>query len=200
MNQAPTRIIHAGAGDAARIGSILGDAFTNDPVINWAIPAPSLYPRFFAIMAERLFLAHRQVYLDDRDRGAAMWLPPNVNFDIPATPGQVMLLIRLLLSRGPAVIKRLLQLQKTMTAHHPHEPHYYLQSIGARQDCQGQGVGSALLKQVTPLCDADQLPAYLESSNAANVALYERHGFEVVNEERIGDDGPPMWFMLRPPR
>jgi ribosomal protein S18 acetylase RimI-like enzyme len=116
------------------------------------------------------------------------------------TLGQVLLILRLVLTRGLKVIPRLQAVQETMEKYHPREPHYYLQSIGARQDCQGQGVGSALLKQVTPLCDADQLPAYLESSNAANVALYERHGFEVVNEERIGDDGPPMWFMLRPPR
>ena len=80
------------------------------------------------------------------------------------------------------------------------EPHYYLQSVGARQTAQGQGVGSALLKQVTPLCDRDGVPAYLESSSERNVPLYERHGFEVFHAEPVGDGGPTMWFMLRSPR
>jgi GNAT superfamily N-acetyltransferase len=200
MHDGPTRIIRAQAGDAERLGRILGDAFAHDPVMNWAIPRAELYPEFFRLMAETLFLPHRQVYLDDRDRGAAMWLPPGVQFDIPFSARQCLLLARLIVTRGLGVIKNLLQMQAIMAAQHPHEPHYYLQSIGARQDFQGRGIGSALLKEVTPLCDREQMPAYLESSSAKNVPLYKRHGFEVVHEQVLGKNGPTMWFMLRQPR
>jgi GNAT superfamily N-acetyltransferase len=198
--QAPTQIVVAGAGDAERIGSILGDAFANDPVMNWAIPNALLYNPFFRMMAHQQFLQHQQVYLDDRDRGAAMWLPPNVHFDIPVSFSQVLLMLRLIASRGLRVIKPIQQLQATMARHHPHEPHYYLQSIGARQAHQGLGIGSSLLKQVTPLCDRDRMPAYLESSSEKNLPLYERHGFEVFHAEPVGDGGPTMWFMRRQPQ
>ena len=47
--------------------------------------------------------------------------------------------------------------------------------------------------------DRDGLPAYLESSNPANISLYERHGFEVMGRIRVADS-PVMTPMLRRPR
>jgi hypothetical protein len=41
-------------------------------------------------------------------------------------------------------------------------------------------------------------PAYLEATSPRNRALYERHGFEVVDELRTGDC-PPLWGMWRKP-
>ncbi|MEM8768046.1 MAG: GNAT family N-acetyltransferase, partial [Pseudomonadota bacterium] len=38
----------------------------------------------------------------------------------------------------------------------------------------------------------------LESSNIRNNPLYERFGFEVVEERQLGDDGPSIWLMRRP--
>eukprot|EP01041_Mallomonas_annulata_P030478 gene30478-52615_t len=59
---------------------------------------------------------------------------------------------------------------------HPEEPHWYLSMIGVDPSHHGQGLGSALLKAGLQRCDADGLPAYLESSNPKNVPLYERFG------------------------
>jgi ribosomal protein S18 acetylase RimI-like enzyme len=48
-------------------------------------------------------------------------------------------------------------------------------------------------------CDRDRMLAYLESSNPRNIALYERHGFEVMGRIQIGA-GPLVTPMLRRPR
>jgi len=52
---------------------------------------------------------------------------------------------------------------------------------------------------VTDRCDAEGVPAYLESSDPANVPLYERHGFSVAGEVTIVD-GPTIPLMWRDPQ
>jgi ribosomal protein S18 acetylase RimI-like enzyme len=42
-----------------------------------------------------------------------------------------------------------------------------------------------LLAHLLARIDADGMPAYLESSNQRNLALYGRHGFEVTAEVAI---------------
>jgi len=83
---------------------------------------------------------------------------------------------------------------------HPHEPHWYLATLGTAVDRQGTGVGSALMRPVLEHCDADGLPCYLESSKERNVPFYRRHGFEVVREVQLPADGPPIWTMWREPQ
>jgi hypothetical protein len=46
--------------------------------------------------------------------------------------------------------------------------------------------------------DANGMPAYPESSNERNIALYGRHGFEVTEEVTI-PNGPRVWPMWRDP-
>ena len=49
-------------------------------------------------------------------------------------------------------------------------------------------------------CDAEHMPAYLESSNVKNLPFYRKHGFEVVDELRLAMNGPTLWLMWRPAR
>ena len=79
-------------------------------------------------------------------------------------------------------------------------PHAYLWFLGVRPEAQGLGVGSRMLKAGLAKVDAAGLPAYLESSNEANVPLYRRYGFEVMREFRARADAPPAWAMWREPQ
>ncbi len=83
---------------------------------------------------------------------------------------------------------------------HPREPHYYLFAIGALPSCQGQGIGSSLMRHMLRRCDNEQMPAYLENSRRANLEFYRGHGFEVRRQLQLGRDGPPLWLMWREPR
>jgi ribosomal protein S18 acetylase RimI-like enzyme len=199
VDPATGTIATAEKNQGALLGDILGDAFTNDLCFNWVIPDRRLYPRFFRLLADRLYLPQQHCYLDKEGRGAAMWLPPGTSSALPLSAAQLLLVARLVLHSGVGILKNLQQAQEVMDRHHPREPHYYLHAIGARLASQGQGVGSALLKVGTRICDREQMPAYLESSSERNTALYQRHGFEVVAEEPIGKGGPPLYFMWRAP-
>jgi ribosomal protein S18 acetylase RimI-like enzyme len=65
-----------------------------------------------------------------------------------------------------------------MVAYHPRNPHWYLPTIGIEPYLHRKGLGSALLTQALSRRDQEHVPAYLESSNSANTALYQRFGFE----------------------
>jgi GNAT superfamily N-acetyltransferase len=82
---------------------------------------------------------------------------------------------------------------------HPTEPHYYLAVVGVEPAWQGQGLGSALMQPALQRCDAEGVGAYLEASTRMSRALYERHGFSVIDEVRL-PEGPPLWPMWREPR
>lgn len=87
-----------------------------------------------------------------------------------------------------------------MRKRHPAEPHWYLAAIGTDPSARGAGHGRALLDSRLDKCDAEQWPAYLESSKAVNVPYYERFGFVVREEITIPDGGPTLWAMWRDPR
>src|SRR5271166_2088182 len=73
---------------------------------------------------------------------------------------------------------------------HPREPHYYFANIGVVPEMQGRGIGSALMRPTLERCDARGLAAYLEASSERNAALYERLGFRLIRELRIGGSPP----------
>ncbi len=186
--------------ETALIADILADAFADDPVMNWVIPANQLYPDFFRLIIERIFLPRGLVHLEKGERGAALWLPPGEKFDIPPGFGIAGLMLRLLLRKGPVPLLRMPQQARIFDRHHPREPHYHLLFVGCRQAEQGRGLGSALLKRGTRLCDEQRMPAYLESSSERSMSLYRRHGFEVIAEEQLPGGGPKAWFMWREAR
>ena len=55
-----------------------------------------------------------------------------------------------------------------------------------------------MLKHALSIIDEKGLPAFLESSNPANISLYERHGFEVVGRIQVGSS-PAVQPMPRAP-
>lgn len=194
------QILDATAHHREALIDLFSDSFANDPILNWVIPMPSLYPGFFRLIIEGVFEPKGIMHLEQQERGASLWLPPHEQFDMPLRLGLISMILKLVGRKGLAPLLRIQKQGEFFARHHPSEPHYYLQFIGARQRSQGQGVGSALLKHGTRLCDEQHMPAYLESSNSLNVPLYQRHGFEVQTEAKIPGGGPSVWFMWREPR
>jgi len=103
------------------------------------------------------------------------------------------LLPALLVLRGKAL--RIRKWGSIWAKHHPDKPHCHLEAIGVLPERQGQGVGSLLLSHFCAYVDQLKQAAYLETDQPKNVRLYERFGFNVVEEASVLS--LPNWFMWR---
>jgi ribosomal protein S18 acetylase RimI-like enzyme len=184
-------------GEMEQVAQVLSDAFAEDPVFTWFCGQPRIYREFFRFEAEALYERHSHVYVNEARTGAAMWLPPGVAARVPLHWRILPVASKLVATAGLTGARRARILDKTMSASHPSERHFYLRSIGVRRESQGRGTGSALIQAGLDLCDRHHVPAYLESSNERNNALYQRHGFEIVSEASLPERGPTIWFMRR---
>ncbi|UFS98083.1 GNAT family N-acetyltransferase [Nocardia huaxiensis] len=191
--------------DIPELGRVLGIAFQDDPIPMWLIPDEAARARrnaiMFATLTRHQFLdgGGVEVALDDTGAmvGAAVWAPPGLWQTSKLT------LLRCLPGLGRAFRTRLPQAAKMsdrMAEHHPREPHWYLAFIGTLPSARGKGFGQALLHSRLERCDAEGVPAYLESSKPDNVPYYERFGFEKNGELDATNGGPLLWPMWRTPR
>ena len=72
--------------------------------------------------------------------------------------------------------------------------------LGVVPAAQGTGTGGPLLQPVLDRCDAEGLPAYLESSNPRNWSFYARHGFVGGTPLDLPAGCPVVLPMRRAPR
>ena len=96
-------------------------------------------------------------------------------------------------------LPRVLECLARMESVHPTEPHWYLMTLGTDPAHWGKGHARSLLIPRLARCDADSLPAYLESGSADNIPFYQRLGFDLLGEIRV-PNGPSFWPMWRPAR
>jgi ribosomal protein S18 acetylase RimI-like enzyme len=192
-------VFEAGRASAAALARSLLLAFHDDPVQRYLFPGERAYERRgranFELIVRRT-LEVGSVYAAPGAAGASLWIPPSGDL-IDGWRGALFAARSLLLLRSE--LRRGLRLFERLARHHPREPHWYLPVLGTAPEHQGRGYGSALLAPVLARCDAEGLPAYLESSKQRNLAFYGRHGFEVTATIRV-EDGPELWPMLRKPR
>lgn len=93
--------------------------------------------------------------------------------------------------------RHLLAWQRAWARLDPVEAHVHLGPVAVADEHRRTGIGSRLLSAVGVHLDREQQVGYLETDAEANVAFYERFGFEVV--ERADVIGVANWFMVRRP-
>jgi len=197
MTTLPARLAHVDDSDA--MTETIATAFYNDPLWSWA----------FADEARRAeqFRVWWRVFVDACFRNEWTWVTPNCeSVAIWAPPGTrelsesdeerlVELVVELIGGdHADAVLQVLMQFENA----HPRDvPHYYLSIVGTHDDHRGHGIGEALLAENLKHVDARHMPAYLESSNPANLKRYMRLGFEPIGEIAIPDGRPAVVTMWR---
>jgi ribosomal protein S18 acetylase RimI-like enzyme len=186
----------ATSSDEASVIDAIVLAFSTDPFARWIWPDPHEYLTHFAAFTrgygEKAF-THESAYYVDGYLGAALWLPP----DVHPNEDPVMVLLQDTVDADKQ--EDLFGLLERMDSCVPEDPYRYLPFIGVDSMHQGKGLGSALLERGLLRCDHDKTPAFLESTNPANISLYERHGFEILDAFQIGSS-PLVSVMKREPR
>jgi GNAT superfamily N-acetyltransferase len=194
--ESSSHVAVARAADIEPLINVMVLAFSADPVARWMYRDAQRYlgffGRFIRAFAGKAFLTGTAWCIEGM-LGGALWLPPGVNPDEDA-------IVAILDESVPRdVMTDVNAMFAEMAAYHPRIPHWYLPTIGIEPHLHRKGLGSALLKDGLNRCDREHMPAYLESSNLANVPLYQRLGFEVLGVIRAGGS-PPMVPMLRAAR
>jgi ribosomal protein S18 acetylase RimI-like enzyme len=179
-------IAPAAPADVPAAAAVLAGAFERDTVMTTLTsgsdqPRARLTELFGALMrsgslhAGRVDLARRDE--DGQILGAAIWEAPGRRTSLLRQVAELPAFARAL---GWAGLRAAIRLQSRLAVHRPAEPHWYLAQIGVSAEARGAGVGSALLNSRLRTIDTTGQPAYLESSNERNRALYRRAGFSTI--------------------
>ena len=130
--------------------------------------------------------------------GVAVWAAPGAY--PPSRLEQIRQLpsIVRLLRLGISTARRVQELDTRAHAYFPQEPVWYLPALGVAPSMQGRGIGTGLIRY--SLAQIGDHACYLETGTEANVRLYQRFGFAVVNPaaQLTPEGGPTHWTMLRP--
>mgnify|MGYP001609394289 CR=1 FL=1 len=168
MKDMPIR--RGGWDDEECMGALLSVSFTDDPFVRWLMPKSLDFLRDSKKHPRRAYPAafdSGTVFVIGDFAGAAVWLPPGVKADrseeIAQAEPSVATESHVFPPEFPALISR-------SAAYCPSEPHWYLGLIAVDPAYRGRGVGTKLLEYSMAIVDRDGLPAYLESTNAANLS------------------------------
>jgi ribosomal protein S18 acetylase RimI-like enzyme len=201
MRRDAEKPVKAGLADLDSVSRDLAAAFVDDPLFSWLSRTdsgrdPARFG-FFRHLMKGLILPVGEILRPASGGAAAVWMgsetlgPNTLIEELQALP----MLLRL---TGFRRFSRMVSLREVMDKAHPTDrPHAYLWFLGVTPEAQGHGIGSRLLKAKLDQLDADETPAFLETATERNVALYRRHGFDVIKQYRAAADAPPMWAMWR---
>lgn len=198
----PTDVRRATTADIPAMAATLALAFAHDPFYSFLTgDAPERNQRMREGWSGILRFGSARLaetYTTDDRGGVALWLPPGhrgppILDSLRMTPS----IGRLAGWRRVRMITTVIAALEQRHRHHLSEPHFYLSALGVSPDRQGEGIGTALMEPVLDRCDRDRIPAYLETATARNVLLYEKLGFEVVEELTLPNTDVHGWLMIR---
>jgi len=187
--------------DIPQLAEVLAQAFDTDPAMKWATREdknrlPALKDLYTYCIEDALKYGEETTTEDLR--ACAVWTPPEAMEENPTPLHIIRMLPRYIRWTSIGKLGRLLKFYELCEEKRPKTPHFYLDFIGVHPNQQGQGYASALLRHTLTRLDAQDTPAYLESSNPQNNPLYQRNGFNITDEIHL-PDGPTLWCMWRTP-
>jgi len=191
----------ATAADIPAMTETICAAFHDDPTWSWAFQDEARRQEHYRswwglLIEEAMRFEQPAVAVTDELEAAAVWIPPGeAELSHEGESRAVELVRDLVEDHSDAVLELLDRFEEAR----PSDPHYYLTLLGVRDDRRGRGVGMRLLASNLERSDAEGMPAYLESSNAANDHRYEALGFRRIGEFKTPDDAVMIGTFWRDP-
>lgn len=194
-----TDVRRATKSDRATAADTLGATFVTDPFVSWIMRSGAGESQLRAFFAAELRGIMRDpehlVLVADDGAAVAVWRGVDKwKSGLAETLHIVAPVLRTFRIRhGISALRKIEDV-------HPHDPHYYLDSVATRPDRQGEGLGMSLLATMLQRADNEGLPCYLESSNPVNEPFYGGLGFTIRDEVEITPGAPILRTMWREPR
>ncbi|MBI4784049.1 MAG: GNAT family N-acetyltransferase [Oscillatoriophycideae cyanobacterium NC_groundwater_1537_Pr4_S-0.65um_50_18] len=203
-----TDIVKLKQSDFAIASHYLAAAFSQDPLMTHFLPEDEAAKQTALKQLSQALLNYAQIYSHiyttvDNPKGVAIWLPPDASQVTLLQLGQVMtsgLLTLPFYMRWERMIDFISFIATEIRLHNKvsPEPQWCLAMLGVSPEYQGQGIGGRLLQPVLQAADRTKTPCYLETSTAAAVRFYQRHGFEIVDQGLFANR--EYWAMKRNPQ
>lgn len=166
-----------------KIVEILCESFDDNQSVNFVVKQDrKRAKRMKTLMKYSYFYgsAFGEVKLLEDDQACVITIDPSKK---KTTLSSIIWDIRLVFGcMGLGLLPKVLKRQKILDKYHPKEDFIHLWYIGLKNDLQGQGIGSKLMKELIDRYDKQGLPIFLETSTVRNFPFYERLGFEVLKE------------------
>jgi GNAT superfamily N-acetyltransferase len=197
---AANKIESANCRDLTCAANLLAESLFDDPLQQWLFPVAkkrlAATTRMFRhLLKPKLADGLVRVIRDSTGELAsvAVWTPP-----YPPAPSRwehyaESFFMRLTYGRR---IHEVREAFTKLAARHPQSPYWYLQALATRADRRGQGHARCLMDEKFREANFQGVITALETSNPANVAYYEKLGFQIADELMLAE-GLPVWLMCR---
>jgi ribosomal protein S18 acetylase RimI-like enzyme len=176
--------------DRTRVVETVVAAFAADPAFRHFFPDEASYREQAGTYAGYLFdrrVGRGTVWVIEGGASVAMWDAPATLDGSPASAARPAL--------PGATVARLDAFDAAVEAALPAAPHWYLGILATHPDHAGRRWGRAVMAAGLRRAAAAGLPAYLETANPGNVALYRRAGWAV--DRALDFPSLPIWVMRR---
>lgn len=188
----------ASPADISGMARTFAEAFFLDPVWGWAFADPTRrkaqHEAWFRLLIGSA-LAHQWVWTTPAHEAVSVWVPPGCPELSESDEAQLGPMLHELLGTRAELVMEVFD--RFEAAHPRTQDHYYLSLLGTHTDHRGAGIGMGLLADNLARLDAARMPAYLESTNPANLRRYESVGFAVWGTFDLPDGGPTVTTMWR---
>lgn len=184
--------------DIDQMASTFAAAMYHDPMIRWPLPdevSLATVERATRPIAA-MYVAAGAGWLLEGGRAMAAWIDPSAAARFEELELPTRAAIAPLTDDGG---ERYGQFWDWLATHLPDEPCWFLDLVAVHPSLQGRGLGARLIRHGLDLAERDGLPAFLETGQPDNVAMYQRFGFHVVGQEDAPAGGPTIWFMSTAP-
>lgn len=189
----------------AELAEIAADAYQDYPLHNWLTNGryDKKASRLIMQISLKTMTEDAVVYADSEEmNGFAVWLPPGFTGS-KTIPFLISGGLELILHSGPSIIGRLLTYENyamNLKNEFTENFDWYLYNLSVKQEAQGKGIASKLLRPMLEFCDNEKMVTYLETNKESNVGLYKHYGFDLKKEEIIPKTNVTHYAMVRYPK